>query len=90
MLKTLFNISLFDKSLLFTWLIPAEFTRAIDEEGDPEGPKYRINPEKLKAACRADIVTNPDLLHIQDWDDLDSSDCDNIIQVLLFGKTIYG
>ena len=63
--------------------------RAIDEEGEPEGPKYRINPEKLKAAW-VDIVTNPDLIHIQDWDDLDSGDCDNIIQILLFGKTIYG
>ncbi len=41
--------------------------RAINEEGEPEGPKYRINPEKLKAAW-VDIVTNPDLLHIQDWD----------------------
>jgi hypothetical protein len=63
--------------------------RAIDEDGQPEGPKHRIKPEKLKVAW-ADIVTNPDLVHIQDWDDLDSSDCDNIIQVLLFGKTIYG
>ena len=63
--------------------------RAINEEGEPEGPKYRIQPEKLKAAW-VDIVTNPDLLHIQDWDDLDSGDCDNIIQVLLFGKTIFG
>ena len=47
--------------------------RAIDQEGEPEGPKYHISPEKLKAAW-VDIVTNPDLLHIQDWDDLDSSD----------------
>jgi hypothetical protein len=63
--------------------------RAINEEGELEGPKYRINPEKLKAAW-VDIVTNPDLLHIQDWDDLDSIDCDNIIQILLFGKMVYG
>jgi hypothetical protein len=63
--------------------------RTINEDGEPEGPKYRISPGKLKPAW-ADIVTTPDLLHIQNWDDLDSSDCDNIIQVLLFGKTIYG
>ena len=50
---------------------------------------YRIRLKKPKAA-RVDMGTNPDLLHIQDWDDLDSSDCDKIFQIMLFGKTIYG
>jgi hypothetical protein len=63
--------------------------RAIDDDGQPEGPKHRIKPEMIKAIW-ADIKTHPSLNYITDWDDLDSADCDNIIQVLLFGKTIYG
>lgn len=63
--------------------------QVMQEDGVLAKNKIFLNPGWILNEWNR-IIYHPELQYITDWEDLDASDYDNIIQVLAFGKLIYG